>query len=406
MRPLTQGFGPRPMRIVVAAAFLLALLPVGAVPAGAQPRHHSSAAKSRAQLRADRRPTLLDQATKGNGQAQYEVGMATLHSRGQRSKLTARALVWLGLAAANGSIPAATEGATLLEHQGKTTEAARWWYRAGELGDQAARDRFVDLYLAGKADSLGGAAGANWLAARAEHGGDQAKLRLGEAYERGDGVVVNLAQARRWYLDAAFDDNTEAMYRLGRLDLRLPATLRAPGKETGHDGKWLGPLTYRLDLKGWNRDKKMPDLGRSAAAAANNLDPGDLHLYRPGMVEGERWLERAARRGHSGAQLVLGEAYLGGLDLPPDVLCAVDWLQAAAAQGEGRALMLLAKLAAEGQGYRGKDPVRAWVYYDLAAAQGENGAETARDLTGKTLAPRQMVLARQLAQDLRHLQAD
>ena len=395
------------MRIVVAAAALLALLPVGAAPAGAQPRHHPpAAAKSKTQPRADRRLTLLDQAAKGNGQAQYEVGMATLHSTGRHDKLTAQALVWLGLAAANGSIPAATEGAGLLEHLGKTAEAARWWYRAGQLGDQAARDRFVDLYLSGKADSLGGASGADWLAARAERSDDRAKLLLGEAFERGDGIVTDLAKAQHWYLDAALDGDTAAMYRLGRLQLRLPATLRAPGKEIGHDGKWLGPVTYRLDLNGRDRDKGVPDLGRSAIAAANNLDVGDLQLYRPGMVEGEEWLKRAARRGHVGAQRTLGEAYLGGLDLPPDVLNAVDWLEAAGSRGDGRALMLLAGLAADGEGYRGKDPVRAWVYYDLAAAQGEPGADAARDRLAKTLAPRQLSHARQSAQELRSFQVD
>ncbi len=414
------------MRIVAAAAAaLLALLPAG----GASARsHHPTAVKATAH--AEHRPSQLDLAARGNAEAQYQVGMATLqardrreflHAESRRDKLyardrrdgrhapdwrderTAQALVWLGLAAGNGNAAAAAEGARLHEQAGDLAEAARWWLRAGQLGDADARTRFVDLFLDGRTADLGGAAGADWLAARAGAGDVRAKLALGEALERGSGVAVDLRQAQHWYLDAALDGDTEAMYRLGRVQIHLPAVWRAPGKETGRDGRWMGPVTYPLTLAGRDHDSGEADLGRAATAAANNLDRGDLTFFRPGMVEGEQWLKRAAWRGHAGAEATLARAELGGIDLPSDIFDAVRWLQAAAGQGDADAMLTLGGLAAAGHGFPAKDPVRAWVCDDLAASLGADGAAAARDLVGKTLAPRQLTRAHQIAQDVRDL---
>ena len=340
---------PFPMRFPTLA--LILLIPAGAALAQgagkpATPEH-------------SHRPSLADAAAHGDGAAQYALGQAALHARGGHRDRSG-ALTWLTLAATNGNLPAAIEAARLYEESGAPAEAAQWWYKAGELGDLDARGHFLDLFLAGKTWGIGGSAGADWLAARAAGGDEHARLALGDAYAHGSGVAADLGRAATWYFTAAVDGSVAGMVRLGRLQLAEPAMWRAAAKET-RDGKWNGPMAWPIHVDGRNRDGGWLDLGRSATAAANDVDLGALMLWRPGMVEGEQWLRRAARRGDADAEYALGMAYLGGLDLPLDLPQAAAWLQAAAWQKHPGALMTLAGLAATGSGYHGADPVRAWI---------------------------------------------
>ena len=82
---------------------------------------------------------------------------------------------------------------------------------------------------------------------------------------------------------------------------------------------------------------------------------------------------------------------------------AIPWLTASADRGEPRAMYILGIAAYNGD-YVAKDPVRAYVMYDLAAGAGEDMATAARDSVAKTLTPKQLTRARQLAQDLRDSQ--
>lgn len=369
------------MRIASVTALLLAL---AVVPLAGHAKTPAAHAKT------ERKPPLAEMAARGDGDAQYQLGLAAMKSRRHD---VGQALVWFSLAAANGSAPAAVEAAKLYEQQGANVPAARWWYQAGVLGDTAARARFLDRFMAGDAGSLGGMEGAAWLGERADAGDPRAAVALGDAFERGLGVPVDPARAEHAFAGAALDGDAEAMYRLGRLQLHTPAVWRIPAKETDSKGRWQGPMMWLL--------RPGPDLGAAAVAAENEVAPSALSFFRPGMVSGERWLERAAELGLGDAQYTLGMAYLAGVDLPPDVLSAARWLQAAAWQGHTGAMVAVAGLAAAGQGFPGKDPVRAWVCYDLAAAQGDKGAEEARDRLSKSLTGRQMTRARQIAQESR-----
>jgi len=402
------------MRIAPLTAVLLALAlsgtawadpPAKAAPSRPKaPSHHAAAAQP--QVHAKAKPSLADLAAHGDSEAQFQLGMAALENKGKGEKKAkggktnqAEALEWFTVAAGNGNKDAALGAARILEQRGNLGLAAHWWYRAGELGDLPARTHLLDLYLDGKVPSIGGNAAASWLAARADGDDSQAQRALGDLYERGRGIPVDLAQAQRWYLAAALDGDFEAMFRLGKLQLSLPALWRAHGKETGKDGKWLGPAIAPTRPAARTRDSL--DLGRQAVAQEMGVEPETLTLYRPGLVEGEHWLRLAARYGHVGAQYALGRAYIDGVDLPLDMIAGIQWLEAAAWQHDPQALLVLADLAAKGQGFPAKDPVRAWADYDLAASLGAHAAEDPRDRLGKALTPRQLTRARQLAQDLR-----
>lgn len=352
------------MRIAAVTAALVVLVHAGGALAQQQPgkpaQPKAPPAKGAAPAQAEKN-SLLTHAARGEPQAQMQLAEALRDGKGM-AKDPAQALQWFMLAAVNGAPAAAQEAARAHEARRDPAAAARWWYLAGKQGDEAARARFLDLFLAGQAKGIGGPEGAAWLQDLAEKGDMKAQLALATVYETGDGVPADAFKAERWFREAAALGDAEARFRLGRLMLALPGRLDEP-KE---DGK-----------------------------------PKDL--VRPGLVEGERWLTLAAGQGHDGAQYELGRAMVEGIELPLDMVEGTSYLQAAAAQGHGEALALLAALSAKGQAFFVKDPVRAWVYYDLAASQGRKEAEAAREALAKTMKPRQIERARAISTECREV---
>lgn len=356
------------MRIaaVIAATlmgFAILLNPAAAAQSkGGKSAKAAAAAHQKAQQQAAH-TALSVAAHRGDEDAQYQLGLALREGHGVKAD-PREALLWFGLAGANGVAEAAIEAAKAYEAGAGTkrdvAEAARWWFHAGDLGDDSARRRFIDLVLSGQVRSIGGAAGLRWMEETAAAGNTAAQLVLGQVYEQGLGVAPDLLKAERWYRQAAFlTAIPEARFRLGRMLLAEPGVVER-------------------DQRGVVKE-----------------------VARPGMVEGERWLVAAARQGHSGAQYLLGRAYLDGIELPMDPTAAAAWLQAAASQGHGEALMTLAEMAGRGLGFFGKDPLRAFVYYDIAATIGNRSAEEPREQILRGLPPRQAARARQLSQDVR-----
>lgn len=376
------------MRIAVIAAVLASL---AAGPALAQGKPADKPARSTTKTTAPAKPNLLQLASDGDVAAQFELGMSYLKGAKGIKKNPTQALDWLVLAASNGHAEAAATLARGYEEGGfgrrDLAEAATWWYRAGDLGQDAARQRFLALFLDGKVPSIIGPTGVHWLEAQAEDGDSAAIRALGRVYEGGDGVIPDHTTAQRWYRVGALAGDVEAQYRLGRMLLSEPAVWRLLYKDIAREKD--------------NTERDHFYTNRAEATAAAGSDRW-VDIMRPGMLHGEYWLTRAALGGQPQAALTLGEAYLGGRDLPFDMTQAVRWLSVAALAGEPQAMKLLADLAALGQGLFAPDPVRAWVNYDLAAGAGLTDAAEARDSLAKTMNNRQLNRSRQIAADLRN----
>lgn len=379
------------MRFAALAAVLLTLgLPLLAEAAPAKASKAKPPAKSAEQSRME---GLVAAADQGEAQAQLQLGLTYRDGHGVKAD-AATALTWFELAASNGSAAAAVEVAKAFEAgrgiRRDPAQAGRWWYLAGTLGDPSARQHWLKLMLDGELQSVGGQQGLDWLAEAASLGDVRAMMLLGEAHEGHMDIVANLDEAERWYLlTARLHGDVEALYRLGRINLHRAAGWRIPSeeewnpKESERRGRPYGPVWYPAK----------PALAEDKAVQ-----------LRPGIVDATRFLNAAARRGHAEAQFLLGKAMLGGVDLPFDLLDGIIWLEAAAAQGHSEATLMLARFASDGLGLFGRDPVRAYVLYNLAQAMGEEGAAAARDAAAKALSPKQMARARQIVQEFRVLQ--
>lgn len=111
----------------------------------------------------------------------------------------------------------------------------------------------------------------------AEQGNPEAQLNLGSAYEYGNGVTKDSAEAAKWYLEAANQGETTAQFSLGLL------------YESG-DGV---PQNY---------------------------------------VEAVRWYRKLAEQGDARGQFSLGAMYYNGLGVPQDYEEAYFWANLGAAQ--------------------------------------------------------------------------
>jgi len=328
-------------------------------------------------------------ASRGDGEAQYQLGLAARKSRSAEAKKTA--LSWFSLAAANGSAAAAVEGAKALE-SGKDVrkdleQAGQWWYRAARLGDATARKRWTELFVSGQITSVGGIDGAGWIAEQAQHGDKKAAIALAGAYEHGNGVAPSISEAEKWYrLAALVDSDVEARFRLGRMLLARPAA-------------WRVTETEEWSIK--DKDRGNKPFGPVWMSAKPTEDADKAVLLRPGIEDGAHWLTLAASQGHAEAQYQLGKALAEGFELRMDLPSAIGWLRAASSQNHPAATMLIAELTAKGQGFSAKDPIRAYALYDLAVSLGQPGAAEARDSLGRSMGGRQLARARQLVQDLR-----
>ncbi len=116
------------------------------------------------------------------------------------------------------------------------------------------------------------------LSAQALHGDADAQLRLGKMYANGEGVIVDVTKAAKWFEKAAHQGNSEAQFLYG---------------------------TALLDGRGMVQD------------------------YQAAL----KWIEMPASRGNPQAQYRLGQMYRFGIGTPVDKVKAYMWFNLAAAQG-------------------------------------------------------------------------
>jgi TPR repeat protein len=124
----------------------------------------------------------------------------------------------------------------------------------------------------------------------AEQGYAPAQYNLAVAYDKGDGVVANLATAIDWYTRAASQGQADAQSNLG--------VLYFTGRGVERDDVKGADLTESAALRGY-------------ASAQDNLGK----VYREGigrpkdLVKAESWHRKAAEQGHPPALVNIGALY-------------------------------------------------------------------------------------------------
>jgi len=108
------------------------------------------------------------------------------------------------------------------------------------------------------------------------------------------------------------------------------------------------------------------------------------------------WFTKAAKRGHSLAQLFLGGMHEEGKGIKQDFNQAVFWYTKSAEQGEVEAQYVLGRMHDIGKGVV-QNFRTAYIWFSLAASQGDTLSARARDRTAKKLSHQQLAEAQDLA---------
>lgn len=168
--------------------------------------------------------------------------------------------------------------------------------------------------------------------AQAEAGDAAAQNDLGRCYCTGNGVREDKKEGLRWFRAAAAQGNEHALYNLGlfhahgwgglKRDCRQAAQFYLQAAKKGHAGAWI------------------------------NL--GDLYWRGAGVkkdrAEAMRWWLKAARHGEADACINVGTSYRDGDGVRRDTAAARKWLLRALRLGEPGAFRCLARLVLQSPG--------------------------------------------------------
>ena len=221
-----------------------------------------------------------------------------------------------------------------------------------------------------------------WRAAWSS-GSSEAAFRIAELYVKGEGVQRNLADAVKWYRQAAEVGHEKAQFRLGLILLN--------GAVGGGVAKWASAATARdAELAQRNAQALFPSgfevkpdpdealrwLNEAARNGVREADEIVGTVYLNGHARprdfglARQRLELAAEAGVASAQFRLGDMLYRGLGTPSDPPAAADWYERAAAQGHPRAAVAIGSLLMAGQG-RAEDRQAAGAYFEKAAETGD-----------------------------------
>ena len=311
-------------------------------------------------------------AEQGDANAMYMLGPLYLQGQGVERD-DAQALHWYHKAAEHGNVRAMSKlgecyergnGAENNQTQNLKPDNPLYWYQkqaehgiGGFIG-KAVKD--LSAQLRGLVDvEQDDAQAIYWYEKAAEHGNVRAMSKLGECYERGNGVKKDDAKAFYWHQKAAEHGHAEAMFKI--------AVCYHSGKGVGQD-----------DAQAAQWYQKAAEQGNATAMFALGV------CYRSGEgVEQDReqavhWYQKAAEQGNATAMFALGACYHSGQGVKPDDAQAAQWYQKAAEQGHAEAMARLAGCYRHGKGVE-KDHAQA-VHWSKKAGE-KNSRSPSRSLS-------------------------
>ena len=296
-------------------------------------------------------------AGQGNGEAQFLLGSMWADGDGLPQDAF-EAAFWLRKAAAQ-DVPGAK--ALLEKIARKAAERPRL---DADPQDAAGRLALGRAYEEGDGVPWDAAQAAVWYRKAAEQGNAEARRRLGLLYEKGKGVRQDAAQAAVWYRKAAAQGDAEARYRLGRL--------HAAGQGVPQDKD----QAVGLYLQAAKQDHYPAQRALAYVYAAGGEHTRNREKERFWHDKATAELTRRAQAGDEEAQFHLGLTYESGDGVERFPPSAAYWFTKAAMQGNAEAQQCLGSIYRRGDGVR-RDAYKALFWYRKAAEQGSVTAQVA-----------------------------
>lgn len=330
---------------------------------------------------------LIKDARIGDPSAQYEVAVMYANGVGVERNLRL-AHSWATSAAERGHLAAQyLAGHSLLSGTGvlKNEGAAMGWLiRAAERGHEKAAFKLAKIFAKAQPGVF-----LHYCKQAAESGLAEAQLMLAEFYERDAPLhLQDRSLARQWLSKAADQGSVVARFQLARFledegcdeaNLDLARNLYRRASMQGLPAAQLA--LSRLDRVAGGRSSARKRLRQRERRAADGPWPtyaesgtdDDRYclgcMYRDAsgveknLVQAQFWFERAAVKGHTVAQLALGELMESSAPLH-----ALMWYEAAASSGNAQAQYEAGRMRADRRGHH-HDSALAFSWYAKAADQ-------------------------------------
>jgi len=287
---------------------------------------------------------------------------------------------------------------------------------SAEGGNSNAAYKLGIAYMKGAGVPKDAAQAAEWFSKAADQGNADAEAMLGElACPQMSAKNCNTYQSYIWFYLAAVNGNQSAPMKRDALEIfSTPIQLAAAQGAIGaayYFGKGV-PQNYAEAVKWW----------RVAAEEGNAQAQNDLGTaYQNGtglvkdVAEAVKWYRKAAEQNNANAQYNLGNAYYQSLGIPKDDNEAMKWFRKAADQGYApaqRAVGLIYREqafqqrrdhAGEYYGAKAEAPgvvqgfISAYMWFNLAASQGDEEAVKNRENIQGFLNQEQIVEAQRLS---------
>jgi uncharacterized protein len=280
-----------------------------------------------------------------------------------------------------------------------------------QAGNADAQYRVGVAYEEGQDVAMDDAQAVFWFRKAAEQGQAAAERQLGGRYFSGRGVDKNLAEAFRWYSKAAAQGDADAAYNLGVMfDYGIGAT-----NDVAVAAGWYRKAADQNLPEAQNRLAQLYEQGRGVSqdlaeaqkwygvAAEQGIQEAQAKLRTLPEIPAnaaakpvDRWArtrERAAQ-GEAAAQFTLGLAYLRGAGVEKDLAAAEKWLRQSAEQGNAKAQFSLGVFYFNQDSLSPTNDVEADKWFIRAEAQHYAPATQARADLEKTLKPEQITEAK------------
>ena len=341
-------------------------------------------------------------ADKGDAAAMRLLGHLHLNGEGVEQDDKA-ALGWLKKAADAGEALAMAVLGELYETGrpgvAKDEAAAVEWYKQSmEKGHPQATLALADMYIDGRGVEKSEREGARLVRRAADGKFPLAMVRLGDLYAEGIGVLKDQTQALRWYGEAV---ETEEDTKIGTAARCTLALHYKGGKVITRDlaqaARWFeqaaqeGCPTSMMNLadmhaKGEGRPKndakarewqaKAREIYLKYAEQGTTSAMSDVaRMYSEGLggpkdeTKAREWFHKASNAGSPYAMARLADMLRDGRGGPQDEAEAVKWYREAAESGEATAVTELGTMYAQGRGVA-KDETEAAKWFRQAADKG------------------------------------
>lgn len=186
-------------------------------------------------------------------------------------------------------------------------------------------------------------------------GSVEAQRTLGQMYEKGMGVELDVPVAVEWYAKAAKRGDLYSQLSLGHLYTNGIGI----GQDYEKAFNWFGEAAKQ-------------------GSAVAQYNTGYFYYNGLGVIEDKKealkWYEKAAEQGHENASYLVGQIYYEGDGVEKDYKQALAWFQKASATGDINAPMVIAYLYERGYGVEQNDKM-AFQWYMKAAQKGHPKAQ-------------------------------